>query len=82
MASPSSAISLSGKLNEFSLPVLRRESMAGRYRPVPERGRGKPCLSAAERRWSLIVREYFANDQRLSTDDFEEFKECLLLISW
>ena len=82
MASPSSAISLSGKLNEFSLPVLRRESMAGRLRPVPERRWGESCLSTAERRWSLVVYERFADDQRLSTNDFEEFKECLLLISW
>jgi hypothetical protein len=56
--------------------------MAGRLRPVPERRWGESCLSTAERRWSLVVYERFADDQRLSTNDFEEFKECLLLINW
>jgi hypothetical protein len=64
VASPSSAISLSGKLNEFSLPFCGRESMAGRFRPVPEPRRGESCLygnvAARNRRANLKLRRGFA----------------------
>lgn len=78
MASPSSAISLSGKLNEFSLPFCGRESMAGRFRPVPERRRGESCLygNVAAR----ICRAKFEVEMR--SYRVQEWQECLLLISW